>query len=59
MTKIGNAQSRVTFFRHSAVLILPAVLLRKLSIVSKGKTACKTNVKIISKIAECAHEMES
>ena len=28
--KIGNAQSRATFFRHSAVLNLPAVLLRKL-----------------------------
>ena len=28
--KIGNAQSRATFFRHSAVLRLPAVLLRKL-----------------------------
>ena len=28
--KIGNAQSRATFFRHSAVLSLPAVLLRKL-----------------------------
>ena len=28
--KIGNAQSRTTFFRHSAVLNLPAVLLRKL-----------------------------
>ena len=31
--KIGNAQSRATFFRHSAVLSLPAVLLRKLAIV--------------------------
>ena len=29
--KIGNAQSRATFFRHSAVLSLPAVLLRKLA----------------------------
>ena len=29
--KIGNAQSRATFFRHSAVLRLPAVLLRKLA----------------------------
>ena len=32
MTKkclIGNAQSRATFFRHSAVLSVPAVLLRK------------------------------
>ena len=28
--KIGNAQSCATFFRHSAVLSLPAVLLRKL-----------------------------
>ena len=28
--KIGNAQSRATFFRHFAVLSLPAVLLRKL-----------------------------
>ena len=27
--KTGNAQSRATFFRHSAVLSLPAVLLRK------------------------------
>ena len=31
--KIGNAQSRTTFFRHSAVLSLPAVLLRKLAIL--------------------------
>ena len=28
--KLGNAQSRITFFHHSAVLSLPAVLLRKL-----------------------------
>ena len=28
--KIGNAQSRATFFRHSAVVSLPGVLLRKL-----------------------------
>ena len=34
--KIGNAQSRATFFRHSAVLSLPAVLLRKLPNVSCG-----------------------
>ena len=27
--EIGNAQSRATFFRHSAVLSLPAMLLRK------------------------------
>ena len=27
--KTGNAESRATFFRHSAVLSLPAVLLRK------------------------------
>ena len=27
---IGNAQSRATFFRHSAVLSLPDLLLRKL-----------------------------
>ena len=26
--KIGNAQSRATSFRHSAILSLPAVLLR-------------------------------
>ena len=30
LPKIGNAQSRATFFRDSAVLSLPAVLLRKL-----------------------------
>ena len=30
--KTGNAQSRATFFRHSAVLSLPAVLLRKVPI---------------------------
>ena len=29
--KTGNAQSRATFFRHSAVLSLPAVLLRKVA----------------------------
>lgn len=28
--KIRNAQSRATFFRHSAVLSRPALLLRKL-----------------------------
>ena len=34
--KIGNAQSRATFiFHHSEVLSLPAVLLRKLSIIEK------------------------
>ena len=33
--KIGNAQSRATFFRHSAVLSLPAVLLRKLPNVTR------------------------
>ena len=30
--KTGNAQSRATFFRHSGVLSLPAVLLRKVSV---------------------------
>ena len=30
LPKIGNAQSRATFFRDSAVLSLPAVPLRKL-----------------------------
>ena len=36
--KIENAQSqsRATFFRHSAVLSLPAVLLRKLASISMG-----------------------
>ena len=34
--KIGNAQSRATFFRHSAVLSLPAVLLRKLANIPSG-----------------------
>ena len=29
----GNAQSRATFFRHSAVLSLTAALLRKLPII--------------------------
>ena len=29
--KTGNVQSHVTFFRHSDVLSLPAVLLRKVS----------------------------
>ena len=29
----GNAQSRATFFRHSAVLSLPVVLLGKLAII--------------------------
>ena len=37
--KIGNAQSRATFFRHSAALSLPAVLLRKLPILSIFRTA--------------------
>ena len=32
--KIENAHSRATFFRHSAVLSLPAVLLRKLANVT-------------------------
>ena len=32
---IGNAQSRATFFRHSAVLNLPAVLLPKLPNIMK------------------------
>ena len=31
---MGNAQSRATFCRHSAVLSLPAVLLRKVCIVN-------------------------
>ena len=31
--RIGNAQSRATFFRHSAVLSVPAVPLRKLPYV--------------------------
>ena len=30
--KVMNAQPRATFFRHSAALSLPAVLLRKLPI---------------------------
>ena len=30
--KIGNAHSHATFFRHSAILSLPVVLLRKLPI---------------------------
>ena len=33
LCKNGNAQSSTTFFRHSAVLSLPAILLRKFSIV--------------------------
>ena len=33
--KTGNAQSRATFFRHSAVLSLPAVLLRKVPVIYK------------------------
>ena len=33
--KTGNAQSRATFFRHSAVLSLTAVLLRKLPNIKK------------------------
>ena len=37
--KIGNAQSRATFFRHSAVLSLPALLLRKLPTVSGRSTS--------------------
>ena len=28
--KLGNAKSRATFFRHSAALSLPSILLRKL-----------------------------
>ena len=40
--KIGNAQSRATIFRHSAVLSLPAVLLHKLPIVDVDPTLqCK------------------
>ena len=35
--KIGNAQSRATFFRHSAVLNLPAVLLPKLPNIMKQR----------------------
>ena len=40
--KIGNAQSRAKFFRHSAVLSLPAVLLRKLAIkkTTRPKSFC-------------------
>ena len=37
--KIGNAQSRTTFFRHSAVVSLPAVLLCKLPIIKELKHA--------------------
>ena len=33
--KIGNAQSPATFFRHSAVLSLPATLLRKLPLMDR------------------------
>ena len=33
LCKNGNAESTMTFFRHSAVLSLPAILLRKFSIV--------------------------
>ena len=35
--KIGNAQSRATFFRHAAVLNLPAVLLPKLPNIMKQR----------------------
>ena len=35
--KIGNAQSRATFFRHSAVLNLPAVLMPKLPNIMKQR----------------------
>ena len=34
--KIGNAQSRAILFRHSFVLSLPAVLLRKITIVQRS-----------------------
>ena len=43
--KIGNAQSRATFFRHSAVLSLPAVLLRKLPNVRSKTTTSRYNIK--------------
>jgi len=36
--KIGNAQSHATFFRHSAFLSLPAVVLRKLSSTDETTT---------------------
>ena len=46
--KIGNAQSRATFFRHSAVLNLPAVLLRKLANSSHEPTI------VTERISKCA-----
>ena len=43
--KTGNAQCHATFFRHSAVLNLPAVLLLKVSSSSKDDGNGKDSVR--------------
>ena len=42
--KIGNAQSRPTFFHHSAVLSVPAVLLHKLPICRRLRKRLKCSL---------------
>ena len=51
--KIGNAESRATFFRHSAVRSLPALLLRKVSVHSYDYRANWTSLRPIT-IMNCA-----
>ena len=41
-----HSQSYATFFRHSAVLSLPAVLMRKLPVIGTRKRQTATSVKI-------------
>ena len=41
LRKTGNGQSRATFFRHSAVLSLPAVLLHKVFTVWNNQEMIK------------------
>ena len=55
--KTGNAQSRATFFRHSAVLSLPAVLLRKLPI--EGVTTAPSEYNgVHEEIMLCQHILQ-
>ena len=50
--KIGNAQSRATFFRHSAVMSLPAVLLRKLYLLKEYQSVQKPlSINLLTDIA--------
>ena len=52
--KTGNAQSRATFFLHSAFLSLPAVLLRKIPIILSVRLYARCDWSILRAVFYCS-----